>query len=93
MNQYERSSMTVYQVLYWKDIPAQVRVYHGKRPVNRQMPERFQLEIDRVAMAEGLADTDAYLDQWQWTEKKERPGNAETVMNVLIEEIEREYNR
>lgn len=84
--------MTVYQVLYWKDIPAQVRVYEGKRPVNRQMPERFQLEIDRVAMAEGLAGTDAYLDQWQWTDKKNRPGDAETVVNALIEEFEREYN-
>ncbi len=83
--------MTVYQVLYWRDIPAQVRVYHGKRPVNRQMPEWFQLEIDRVAMAEGLAGTDAYLDQWQWTEKKERAGSAEIVMEALIEEIEREY--
>ena len=84
--------MPVYQVLYWKDIPAQVRVYHGKRPVNRQMPEWFHLEIDRVAMAEGLAGTDAYLDLWQWTEKKERPGSAEIVMEALIEEIEREYN-
>ena len=54
--------MAVYQVLYWKDIPAQIRVYDGKRPKGYEMPEWFQKEIDRVAMAEGLTGTDDYLD-------------------------------
>ncbi len=83
--------MAIYQILYWKDIPAQIRVFEGKRPKSHQMPERFQLEIDRVAMAEGLAGTDVYLDQWQWTEKQERPGDAEDVLNSLIEELEKTY--
>ena len=46
--------MIKYQVLCWREIPAQVRVYGGKRPVYRQMPEWFQQEIDRTAMIEGL---------------------------------------
>ena len=84
--------MAIYQILYWKDIPAQIRVFEGKRPKSRQMPDRFQLEIDRVAMAEGLAGTDAYLDQWQWTEKQERPGDAEEVLNALLEELGKAYD-
>ncbi len=29
-----------------------------------QLPERYQLEIDRLAMELGLAGTDEYLNQW-----------------------------
>jgi hypothetical protein len=38
--------MAVYQVLYWQDIPAQIRVYEGKRPKAYPMPDWFQQEID-----------------------------------------------
>ncbi|MDA0746328.1 MAG: virulence factor [bacterium] len=84
--------MAVYQVLCWGEIPSQVRVFEGKRPVSRQMPERFQLEIDRVAMAKGLFGTDAYLDQWEWSKKEERPGDAEEVLEALIRELEAAYD-
>ena len=40
--------MAKYQILYWKEIPAQVKAYDGVRAVSRQLPERYQLEIDRV---------------------------------------------
>ena len=66
--------MHQYQILYWRDIPAQVRVFDGRKPVSRTMPAHFQLEIDRVAMAEGLEGSDVYLDQWHWTERLEREG-------------------
>ena len=84
--------MAMYQILYWKDIPAQVRVFEGRKPISRQMPKRFQVEIDRTAMETGLAGTDDYLDQWQWTEKRERPGEPEDILNALVEELEAEHN-
>jgi hypothetical protein len=80
--------MVKYQILFWKHVPSQVKVMEeGKRPVSCQMPERFQTEIDRIAMAEGLAGTDDYLNQWRWTPKKEREGSAEEVAQALIEEL------
>lgn len=84
--------MAIYQILYWKDIPAQVRVYEGRKPISRQMPKRFQVEIDRTAMEMGLAGTDDYLDQWQWTEKRERPGEPDEILDALVQELESEYN-
>ncbi len=84
--------MAVYQILYWKHIPAQIRVFDGKKPVSFEMPPRFQQEIDRVAMAEGLAGTDDYLNHWQWSEKKERPGSAEAVALEILSELERDYD-
>ena len=59
----DRKHMAKYQVLYWKHIPAQVKVFaEGTRPLARPMPERFQEEIDRIAMREGLAGTDGLFE-------------------------------
>ena len=74
--------MTTYQVLYWHNIPAQVRVFGGRRPLSRQMPDWFQQEIDRVAMRDGLTGTDAYLDAWHWSEKREWDGEGEEAVEV-----------
>ena len=83
--------MAHYQVLYWREIPAQVRVFDGRRPVSAKMPERFQEEIDRVAMEEGLEGSDDYLGQWKWTKKLERPGTVDEVMKALLAELEEEH--
>lgn len=80
--------MVKYQILYWKHIPAQVKVSEeGKRPISRPMPDRFQVEIDRIATQEGLTGTDDYLNQWRWTPRKERAGTAEEVADALIREL------
>ena len=88
--------MALYQVLYWRDIPAQVRVYRGRRPISRQMPDWFQQEIDRVAMRDGLTGTDAYLDEWHWTEKLEWNGErqeAEEIAAAVLKKLEDEYDK
>jgi hypothetical protein len=56
------------------------------------MPERFQEEIDLVAMQEGIVGSDAYLDAWQWSEKMEYPGEAEKVAPLILAELEKAYD-
>lgn len=85
--------MADYQVLYWRDIPAQVRVYDGRRPLAQQLPPRFQVTIDRVAMDEGLAGTDDYLAQWQWTEKQQRDGDPSDLLEQLVHELVDQYDQ
>lgn len=84
--------MATYQILYWKHIPAQVRVFEGKKPISQPMPDRFQTDIDRTAMREGLTGTDEYLDQWQWTEKRDRTGDARDVLKELVKELASKYD-
>lgn len=84
--------MAKYQVLYWREIPAQLKAYEGDRPVSRALSERFQVEIDRIAMKEGLVGTDEYLDQWQWSEARERPGTAREVLEEVAEELEAHFD-
>lgn len=81
--------MIQYQVLYWRDIPAQIKLFAGRRPSSHALPARFQLAIDRIAMQEGLVGTDAYLDQWHWSEKREHSGTLETLLRATEEEGDR----
>ena len=54
--------MTRVRALYWQDIPSVVKTTgEDGHEVRRQLPEWFQQEIDRVAMAQGLVGSDAYL--------------------------------
>ena len=83
--------MARYQILYWKDIPAQVRVYpEGGRPLSRPLPDRFQRKIDARAMSEGLYGTDDYLQYWRWTEKRERDLPANDLLDALLRELDQE---
>ena len=85
--------MALYQILYWRDIPAQVRVFNGRKPVSRPMPDRFQLEIDQVAMEEGLEGSDEYLDLWNWTQTQEREGEVAELLDTLVAELEAEHDK
>lgn len=78
--------MAKYKILYWKDIPAQIKVFEGRRPISHPLPEIFQEEIDRIAMEQGILDTDKYLEHWHWTEGAEMPGTAVEVINALVKE-------
>ena len=83
--------MAIYQVLCWKHIPAQIRVFEGKKPVAHPMPDWFQQEIDRVAMREGLVGTDDYLNAWQWSERREYSGDPKEVAPLILAEVERVF--
>ena len=83
--------MAQYQILYWRDIPAQIKVYEGSKAVSRPLPDSFQQAIDRVAMAEGLIGSDEYLDQWHWSPKLELPGTTGEILEALLQEIEKEH--
>jgi hypothetical protein len=86
--------MAKVKILSWKGIPGQVQARdEGARPVSRALPEWFQQEIDRVAMREGLADSDEYLDLWAWSPEEERPGTAEEVADAVADELLAKWGR
>jgi hypothetical protein len=81
-----------YQVLYWQDVPSLVKVFADDgTELKRQLPDWFQQEIDKRAMVQGLAATDAYLEQWHWGDMQERPGPAPDVLDEVARELETEY--
>jgi hypothetical protein len=80
--------MASVRILAWKGIPAQVKASEpGQRAVSVALPDWFSQEIDRIAMHDGLADSDAYLAAWEWSAPVERPGSPAQVANDLAHEL------
>ena len=83
--------MAEYQVLYWYDIPLQVRAGSRKDRFRKELSSRFQVAIDRAAVKAELTGTDAYLAGFSWGETQERPGTPQEVTEIIIAEIESSY--
>ena len=86
--------MAKYRVMSWRGIPSQVKATDETgATVSKMMPTFFQQEIDRVAMAEGLAGTEEYLEGWDWSGHTDRDGTAEDVAEAVIAELEEDWRR
>lgn len=80
--------MASYRVMSWRGIPSQVKATdESGASVSMMLPRFFMQEIDRVAMAEGLLDSDEYLEDWAWSEKMAREGAADVVAATIAEEV------
>lgn len=81
-------------IVYWRDIPAQVIVKAGRRSVaKRELSLRFVEAIDMCAMRSGLAETDAYLEEWRKAEAVEVSDDLEAEANSAAEKIEKVYDK
>jgi hypothetical protein len=80
-----------FQVLYWHDIPLQVRAGNRRNRVSFELAPKFQAAIDQAAMASSLIGTDEYLDGFRWSEIQEREGSAEEVAATVVAELDASY--
>jgi len=83
--------MAKYKVLYWYDIPVQVRAEDQHGRVNLQLPERFQLAVDEVAMATKMISDDNYTAGFQWQSAQEKEGSAKDVADAVIAELDTQF--
>jgi hypothetical protein len=82
---------TEVQILYWRDIPAQVKARDGRQRAARPLSERFQQAIDAAAMRAGKTSTDGYLEGWRASAWQAREGTPEVAARSLTEDLERAY--
>ncbi len=80
--------MAYYQILYWQDIPSQVKVWDDFDEIKIELAPHFIAKIDRAAQAQGLTDADDYLKQWRWSETMARAGAPEEVAAAVKKELE-----
>jgi Virulence factor len=80
--------MATYKVLYWQEIPSQIKAEDDMDDVTVPMPDSFQERIDLMAARRGLQESDAYLAQWKWGEEEDREGSAEEVAAAVRAELE-----
>ena len=83
--------MAFYQILYWQDIPSQVKAWDDFDEVKVEMPAKFMVKIDSSAKEQGLMDEDNYLAQWRWSEEEERKGSAREVAESIKNELESKF--
>lgn len=80
-----------YQIVYWRDIPAQIKVRQGSKRFGRQLTARFQEAIDEAAMRDQVTDTDDYLAEWRSSEWQTSEQDAELLADALVAQLEKEY--
>lgn len=52
-------------VIYWRDIPAQVKARAGRDRVSAPLPDRFMIAVDGAATVAGKTTTDEYIAEWR----------------------------
>jgi hypothetical protein len=80
--------MTTYKILYWQEIPSQIKAEDDQDDVTLPFPQKFMERIDKLAAARGLSAADDYLAQWHWSEEQEREGSARQVAAAVVAELE-----
>jgi hypothetical protein len=80
--------MAIYRILYWQEIPTQVRAEDDDGDVSVMLDGKFMQQVDILAAKRGLQATDDYLAQWKWSDEKDREGSAHDVAEAVKVELE-----
>ncbi len=77
-----------YQVLYWQDIPSEVKAWDDFDEVKMSLPEKFIVRIDASAQKQGLVQQDSYSAHFRWSDPAERAGSPREVVEAVRKELE-----
>ena len=80
--------MATYKILYWQEVPSQIKAEDDLDDVTVPLDTRFMERIDQLAAQRGLQGADDYLAQWRWSDEQEREGTAEEVARAVQLELE-----
>jgi hypothetical protein len=80
-----------YQILYWKDLPSEIKVWDDFEQLKVALHIRFTERIDKEAMKLGLTGADAYAAQLRWGDEIERPGIPADVGAAIKAELETQF--
>jgi hypothetical protein len=83
--------ITKYQIIYWRDIPAQVRAKAGRERKSEPLSKRFGVAIDEAAMRAGLTGSEDYLAQWRQSDWQDHDGQPVEVVKAKAAELEAGY--
>lgn len=84
-----------YQIIYWRDIPTQVKVKNeGEKKVSRQLHRRFMAAMSAASTGSDTTATKDYMDAWRtsdWQEAESEANNAKDFADALVAQLEAEY--
>ena len=85
--------MAKLNIVYWRDIPAQIIVKAGRKSAKRELSLRFIEAIDMCAMKTGAAENEEYLAQWRRSDPVEVSGDLEAEAEKALRQIETQYTK
>ena len=77
-----------YQILFWQDIPSEVKAWDDFDEIKVSLPTRFADRIDASAQRQGLISQDSYSAQLRWSDAAERTGSPHEVAEAVSKELE-----
>jgi hypothetical protein len=77
-----------YQILYWQDLPSEVKAWDDFDEVKVSLSARFAERIDASAQRQGLISQDTYSAQLRWSDAAERAGSPREVAESVRQELE-----
>ena len=80
-------------IVFWRDIPAQVKVGRGRSAAKAALPERFEQAIDRCAMRVRATDADAYTEAFRSADPYPVEGAPDAVALAEAQRIDAEYGQ
>jgi Virulence factor len=80
--------VAIYKILYWQEVPTQIKVEDDDDDLTVMLDDRFMKLIDILAAKRGLQSADDYLAQWKWGEEEEREGSVQEVAEAVKAELE-----
>ena len=80
--------LTTYKILFWQEVPSQIKAEDEREEVTVTLSPRFMERIDQLAAKRGLQGSDDYLAQWQWSDEQQRDGAAPDVAEAVRLELE-----
>jgi hypothetical protein len=76
-----------YQILYWQDLPSQVKAWDDFEERKFDLPSPFPDRIDAKAQRLGLTQGDDYLAQLRWGDALEQTGPPAEVIKAICQQL------
>ena len=89
--QRDPNARSKFQILYWQDLPSQIKAWDDFDEIKLDLPQRFAERIDASAQKQGFIQADAYLAHLRWSEISERAGSPQEVTESLKKELEAKF--
>jgi 5-methyltetrahydrofolate--homocysteine methyltransferase len=84
-------NVTTYQILYWKELPSEIKAWDDFEEIKVPLPTRFADRIDAEAQRLGFTKGDDYIAQLRWGDEIERKGAPAEVVAAVKAELEAAY--
>ena len=82
------------QIIYWRDIPTQVRGKKGRKRSSLMLPDRFQKTVNRAAFRAKAINGEAYMEGFRngpWTAATDEGLGMDGVLQAKAAEIDTEF--